>query len=274
MGVFHKLLRKVLSYGPDLVIGVYRFIHPDFVKQIKLSGIRIIHVNPDALTTFEMQQLFVEPYDVYFTKDPYIVHCMRDNMKLKVNLYNEAFNPRYHKKPKQLKCECEDDVNVDVMTYGTIYPYRVRMLSELLKHDINLKIYGVKPHRFYNHLLDGAFQNRYIVGEEKSQLLYGAKIVFNQMHYAEIESVNNRFFEVNGSGAFQLSDYRPILKELLPIDPELVSFRSIDEGIDKIKYYLAHPQERYNIANEIYEYFIQNYTYDQLVNYILDNSFS
>lgn len=51
-------------------------------------------------------------------------------------------------------------------------------------------------------------RRKYIVGKEKARILYGAKIVFNNLHYAEIESVNNKFFEINGSGAFQLCDYR------------------------------------------------------------------
>lgn len=271
VGVFQKISQRILDYHPDLVIGVYRFIHPSLVRMIKKNGIKIIHVNPDALTTFEYQQLFVEPYDCYFTKDPYIVNFMDNNMKLNAKLYNEAFNIRVHKKPDVEKWKCEEEVDIDVMTYGTMYPYRTRMLAELLKHRINLKVYGVRPHRFYNHSLDSAFQDKYITGSEKSQLLYGAKIVFNQMHYAEIESVNNRFFEVNGAGAFQLSDYRPILKDLLPVDPELVSFRTVDEGIDKIKYYLLHPKERFEIASQVYDCFVEKYTYDQLVQYILNS---
>ena len=145
------------------------------------------------------------------------------------------------------------------------------MLKLVLDAGINLKIYGVIPHRFYNHSLDKAYQHKYIVGQEKADFLYGSKIVFNQMHYAEIESVNCRFFEVNGSGAFQLSDYRPILKDLLPIDPELVSFKGIDDGIDKIKYYLAHPKERYDLANKIYNYTSTRFSYENLVKFILSN---
>lgn len=269
--IFERLRKKVLNYRPDLVIGIYRFIHPEFVKSIKDARIKIIHINPDALTTFEYQQLFVEAYDIYFTKDPYILNFMKNNLKLNVKLYNEAFNIRTHKKPLLDKRLCEDEIKIDVSTYGTMYPYRSRMLSHLLGKDYNLKVYGVKPHRFYNSILDDVYQNEYIVGERKSRILYGSKIVFNQMHYAEIYSVNNRFFEVNGSGGFQLSDYRPILKDLLPIDPEYISFKSIDEGVEKIRYYLAHTQERIEIAEKIYNYSIQYFTYDHLIKYILEN---
>ena len=34
---------------------------------------------------------------------------MRDNMKLNVRLYNEAFNTRIHKRPKRDKLTCEQE---------------------------------------------------------------------------------------------------------------------------------------------------------------------
>ena len=269
--LFKSLFKFVKAFSPDLVICVYRFIHPVFVSLCKSEGAKVIHINPDALTTFEYQQVFASDYDFWFTKDPYIVSFMRGNMHLNAVPYFEAFNVRTHKKPGIDKKECESEVGIDVMAYGTMYPYRCRMLKAVSDSGINLKIYGTLPHRFYNHELDGFFQGKYITGEDRSRLLYGSKIVFNQMHYAEIESVNCRFFEVNGCGAFQLSDYRPVLHQLLPINPTLVSFKTIDEGIDKIKYYLAHDKERYDIADAIYKHFICHYTYDHLIQYILSN---
>lgn len=267
--LFFKLLKSVLGFNPDLVVSLYRFVHPSFVKYIKDKNIPIIQINPDQLTTLELQQIFVEPYDVYFSKDPYMVRFMRNNMKLNAYYYNEAFNSRYHHKPDIPKSECEKEVGIDVMTYGSLYPYRCRMLKYVLDAGINLKIFGLKPQRFYDTALDSAFQNRYIVGEEKAKLLYGSKIVFNQMHYAEIEGVNCRFFEANGAGAFQLSDYKPILKDILPIDPELVTFKNIDDAIEKMKYYLNNPDKRYEISSTVYEWFKDRYSYDNLIKYVL-----
>ena len=273
VNVFNRVASRVLEYNPALVVCVYRFIHPSFVSTMKCAGKTVIHVNPDQMTTLEYQQVFASDYDAWFTKDPYMERFMRNNMKLNVFHYDEAFNIRSHKRPNEAKKECEADINIDVMTYGTLYPYRSRMLKQLLEAGIDLKLYGVAPNRFYNGEMERSYQHKYITGEEKAKLLYGSKIVFNNMHFAEVEGVNCRFFEVNGAGAFQLSDYRPILNNILPVDPELVSFRSIDEGIDKIKYYLHHPEERYEIADKIYQHFIQNYTYDHLIKKILNNIF-
>lgn len=268
--IFMKQAKEVIATSPELVICTYRFIHPIFVATIKRHlSCPVVQLNPDQLTTFELQQVFASPYDVWFTKDPYIQRFMKASMRLNAKLYNEAFSPRLHPRPQLPKVDVEQSVKTDVMTYGTIYPYRSQMLAAVVEAGIDLKVYGVCPHRFFDARLAAAYQNEYIRGEHKSYLLYGTKVVFNQMHYAEIEGVNNRFFEVNGAGAFQLSDYRPILHDLLPIDPERVSFKSIDEGIDKIRYYLEHPEERYEIAETLYQHFMKHYTYDHLVDHLL-----
>lgn len=268
--VFGRLAKRVLEHEPDLVIGVYRFIHPLFVKKIKNNNIKIIQINPDALTTFELQQLFVEPYDVYFTKDPYILCFMRDFLKLNVKLYNEAFNRRIHIKPDINKQDLEEKWNIDVLAFGNLYPYRNTILSNLKRQGISLSLYGSKC-RFFLSELNDVFQHKYLIGQEKAEILYGSKIVFNNLHYAEIESVNNKFFEINGAGAFQLCDYRPILNDLLPIDPELVSYKNTDDAVEKIIHYMQFPKERYDICNVIYSHFQNRYSYDVLIDYILNN---
>ena len=267
---FKYLASKVNEFNPDLVVCFYKDIHPVFVDLVKSDSRKVIHVNPDAMTTLGYQQVFASNYDAWFSKDPYLVPLMKNNMKLNVFLYKEAFNHRFNSKPKCSKLSMEKELGIDVMTYGTLYPYRTRMLRNLIDAGIDIKLYGVIPHRFFDESVAKQCTGKYIVGDEKARILYGSKIVFNNFHYAEVESVNCRFFEAFGCGAFQLCDYRPILKDLLPIDPDLISFKCIDEGIDKVKYYLSHEQERIDIAEKVYKYFINHYTYDHLIKYILN----
>lgn len=263
-----KLLRDILAFEPDFVIGVYRHIHPFVVKAIKQQKIKIIHVNPDALTTFQNQQLFVEPYDIYFTKDPYMVNFMKNKLNLNVKLYSEAFNERIHKRPTLDSAILEKEINIDVLTFGNLYPYRNRMLHLLKEGGVDVTLFGNKA-KYFDPYLTENYQNRGIYGEEKAKMLNGAKIVFNNFHYAEIESVNNKFFEISGSGAFQICDYKPILNDLLPIDPKLISFESMDEAKKLIQYYLDKPEKRYELRDVIMNYFKENFTYKQLIKNIL-----
>ena len=264
------LLDKVLSFKPDLVICIYRHIHPLVVKGVKEKGIKIIHINPDALTTFQNQQLFVQPYDAYFTKDPYIVRFMIDKLQLNAFQYQEAFNPRIHKQPEVDLNQLEKDIDIDVLCFGNLYPYRNRMLRVLKEENISIKTFGKKA-KYFDPFLNSNFQNKALYGMEKSKVLNGSKIVFNNFHYAEVESVNNKFFEINGAGAFQISDYKPILHDLLPIDPRKVSFNTIDEAVGLIKNYINQPEERMEIRQLIQKHFSKNYTYKQMLEGIFKN---
>ena len=122
--------------------------------------------------------------------------------------------------------------------------------------------------------MDKFFSNEWITGDRKSELLFGSKIVFNNFHYAEIESVNCKFFEIAGLGAFQICDYRPTVDEYSKIDSKQFTFKSIDEAIELIKFYLDNTKLRHEIADAQYEHFIQNHTYEHRVKQILETVFN
>jgi spore maturation protein CgeB len=273
--LFKKIANKVVEANPDLVIGTYRFINPLCIKLIKkgLPHIPIIHVNPDALTTFELQQIFASPYDFYFTKDPYITNFMKQKMGLNAYYLPEAFNPRIHKKPTMDRMALENRTDIDVLAFGYLYPYRVNMIKKLIESDIKVAIYGKKDRRFFDSTLNPYFRNEWITGERKAELLYGSKIVFNNFHYAEIESVNCKFFEIAGSGAFQVCDYRTTVDEYSKIDSKKFTFNTIQEAIELINYYLDKPTERYEMATIQYNHFLQNHTYEHRVKQILETVF-
>jgi len=273
--IFKLIAKKVISINPDLVIGTYRFINPNCIDMIKrnLKSVPIIHINPDALTTFEYQQIFLSKYDIYFSKDPYIVRFMKNAIKLNAHYLPEAFNPRIHSRPNIEKQDAENKCAIDVLAFGNIYPYRAKMIKMLIDSGIEVAIYGNKSKRYSIKEVEDRYKNEYITGKRKSELLYGSKIVFNNFHYAEIESVNAKYFEIAGIGGFQICDYRKTIEEYSPIDSKKYTYKTIDEAVKLIKYYLDNPFERYNIINEQYIYFIKNHTYENRIESILKEIF-
>ena len=263
--VFEKIADQVIAQQPDLVIGVYRFIHPNCIAKIKknLKGVKTIHINPDAITTFEYQQVFASNYDAYFTKDPYIVDFMTNKMALKTHYFPEAFNPRVHNSGDEDVTTLQKRIDIDVVGFGTMYPYRAKFFSEIIKQGIKVDLFGVPDRRFPKKEISDSFRKEYITGDRKAEVLRGAKIVLNNFHYAEINSANVKFFEINGIGAFQLCDYKPILQEYSNINIEKFTFKNIQEAVDKIKYFLGNPIERLAIAEEQKKYFLENHTYEK-----------
>ncbi len=52
------------------------------------------------------------------------------------------------------------------------------------------------------------FQKEYLVGKGKADKIFGSKLVFNNLSFGEIDSLNCRFFEVLGAGGVQLVDLK------------------------------------------------------------------
>jgi spore maturation protein CgeB len=272
--MFGNLASKVIDIEPDLVICTYRFVPASAVQRIKtkLTSVPIIQLNPDALTTFEKQQIFYSPYDYYFTKDPYIVNFMRNKADLNAHYLPEAFNDRVHKMPDDNRIDLEKKIDIDVVAFGSIYPYRSRMIMKLMKAGIKVSIFG--NNQSPNPEIQKSFRNEWITGERKSEILVGSKIVFNNFHFAEIDSVNCKFFEIAGSGGFQICDYKPSIDEYSKIDPSSFTFRSVDEAVEKVIYYLDKPSLRHELAAVQREHFLLNHTYDIRMKQMLDIVFS
>lgn len=261
--IFKKIAEKVIEQEPDLVIATYRFIHPVCIRMIKQNlKAKVIHINPDQMTTLEHQQIFASDYDAWFTKEKYMLDFMQNKMRLNAHYFPEALNPRVHKPSAKNRNQLEKEIDIDVVTFGTMYPYRSRMVSELIKADINVVLFGIADKRFARKEIAENFRNEFITGERKAEVLCGSKIVFNNFHYAEVNSANVKFFEIGGIGAFQLCDYKPVLEEYSKIDVEKFTYRHIDEAIEKVRYYLDKPEERYALSDLQRQHFIENHTYD------------
>lgn len=272
----HKvILQKILTIRPDLLIGVYKHIHPFLIEEVKkyLPNTICIQINQDQLTTLQNQQIFASPYDYYFSKDPFMVDFMKNKAGLNAYYLPEAFNPRIHTKPNIDKKQLEEKLDIDVLIWGTIYPYRAKFIEQLIKDGIKVKIFGKKG-PFFPDTLTPYFTGKYLISDEKCKYIYGARIVLNNFHYAEVESVNLKYFEINGIGGFQICDYKDALKTLSPVSSELFSFTNYQKCIELIHKYLACPLQRYKIADKQHSFAMKNHTYQFLIEKIVEIAFN
>lgn len=271
--VFKKIAYKIIEQDPELIICTYRFIHPVCIEILKknLPNVPVIHINPDPITNFERQEIFASPYDAYFTKDTFIVDLMKNKMSLNAFYLPEAFNPRIHKMPANDRIEMEKQIGIDVVTFGTMYPYRANMVSQLVNKGIKMTLFGTPDKKFPKQEISENFRNEYITGNKKSEIVFGSKIVFNNFHYGEINSANAKFFEIAGIGGFQICDFKPAVSEYSIVPPEKFTYKNINEAIDLINYYLIHTDERHQLALEQHLHFMQHHTYEHRINEILES---
>ena len=91
------------------------------------------------------------------------------------------------------------------------------------------------------------------------------KIAFNHMGYPmrpQMEELcNSRVFELLGCGAFQLVDAKKDVRLLFRSGRELVFFDNEKQMLERVRYYLDHPDERAAVARRAREAALAAHTY-------------
>jgi spore maturation protein CgeB len=83
-----------------------------------------------------------------------------------------------------------------------------------------------------------------VFGGEMLKILASAHVTFNS-HYdiAERYAGNMRLFEATGVGSCLLTDWKINMPDLFDLDHEVVTYKTIDESIEKAKWLIEHPVE-------------------------------
>ena len=103
--------------------------------------------------------------------------------------------------------------------------------------------------------------------EDAAKKFSMSKVVFN---ITIKDDINMRTFETLSTGSFLLTNWIPTLGDLFEDGKHLVTYKTLDEMVEKTKYYLEHDDEREKIAKAGYEEFIAKHTYKHRVEQVLD----
>jgi len=268
---FHAALRQAKAYQVDLIISVGVQMPPQIVNNLKKSTKATCVIwFPDAMVNFGRQYILASNYDAFFFKDRYIVEFFRDKLRKRAFFLPEAFNPLWHKKVNLTE---EDKIfyGCDLTLAGNMHYYRALICERFLNY--NFKIWGVNYPRWLESPVKKIYQNHFVAEEEKAKAFNAAKIVLNMMHYSEILGINTRAFEAAGCGAFQILDWKPNLHEFFEPEKEVVTFHTICELEEKVRYYLDHDSERKEISDRAYERAHREHTFKQRLTKLLSLAF-
>jgi spore maturation protein CgeB len=242
-----RLLRMVQQLEPALIlVTLGNQVSPKTIRRLRsVTQAPIVCWCQDQMTTIGRQFILGSEYDAVFVKDRYMQDLFSRMIKSTAFYYMpEACNPRVHKSIG-LTPEERGLYACDVMIAGTLYYYRQEILRQLAEFD--LKIWGLRPGWLLNRLRL-PHPGREVVAGDKARAANGARICLNTLHYAEVDGLNVRAFELAGSGGFQLITSVPVLAEHFEIGSEIVAFKSTDELVEVVRYYLDRPELAAEIA--------------------------
>lgn len=272
------LLAECISFKPDVfMIFNESRVSPLTIKSIKekCKCLMVCILADDPWDSTRWVTDFphsLKYFDLIFIGEPtWNINLKRVAPDAKVFLNFGGFDPDFYfpVNPESLSESDKETFSCDVSFTGSAYgnkaegAYRADILSFLTA--FNLKIWGddnweyrlkylpeLKPHLKGTRLsLDDL---------RKLYLLSGVNL--NLPAPQVVTSFQPRIFEIAACKGFQIVDNRKLVRKYFTED-ELVTFDTIEELREKIRYYTSHETERLRITENLYRKVADQYTWEQ-----------
>lgn len=248
-----RVLDVVGAARPDVFLCVKGVqIRPDTIRAIGRLGVTTAGYWIDDPLDHARSLVNAPSYDLYFTNDAASLARYRSEGLAGVRHLRSAADPEvFFPLPDARQ-------TVDVAFVGTHSPGRERVVVGLREFDTH--VYGsaawraapIDPSRVH----PGAF------GPRTNEVFNRARINLNVHRWVgQGTAMNLRLFEVPASRGFLLTDWVAEIDDAYRPGEHLVCWRTPGELRAKVEYYLAHEDERREIAARGHEHFLRHHTY-------------
>ncbi|RJQ24051.1 MAG: hypothetical protein C4560_00215 [Nitrospiraceae bacterium] len=263
-----RLLGCVMRTRPD-ILALFKAgpIEADTLREIRKRTdtiiINVMNDNPILMGNFNA----IAPCHYYFVKDTYVLECLRKTGFRNVHYLPQCADPAV-RKPLKLDAADMGIFSSNLMIMGSMYPYRLRLVEELL--DFKPAIWGTGWTRTDNAIRK-LYKGRGVWGTNKTKAICGAVISLNPHHpLNDIKGTQGRTFDIAACGGFQIAEYKEDMEDLFRVGKEIICYKTIDGLKSLIEYYLHHPDERSEISLAGHKRVLKDHTYDNRVRQILD----
>lgn len=263
---------QIKQFKPDLFYleYVYEFFG-EFLKEVKPFCKYVASWISSPLNP----KISYEGIDLIFSSTPDFIQSFKKS-GFNAEYMHPAFDVRILDRLKNNK---KDIPFSFVGGWSEVHINRKKALTELVKYTpIQLWGYSYKRNYskrtldFYTNLIikkNGAILKRYngeAWGLEMYEIIQRSVFTFN-IHESLLKGYvgNMRMFEATGVGTMILNDEGINLSELFAPGKEIETYKTIDEAIEKAKYYVQHPGKAIEIGKNAQARTVKDYNYDEYV---------
>jgi spore maturation protein CgeB len=255
------LLHQITEYKPDVVMCLTQALTEEVLHEVRKKGCRVVAWWGDTAANMHGKGLCHKNIDLIFIKDHYAAFKLKTLGLPAFQLY-EAMNPLWHR-------PMIDQQNTSITIAGSFYDYRHFLTEQLLEKKVEVELYGARLPYWASEEIKKKHTGRFIVKEEKSKVFGQSLAVLNSTAMSEFASVNCRAFEVAGTGALQIMEYRPSIEECFEPDKEILLYKTFDELIALIDRAKADQQRTKSIRAAAAKRALNDHTYRHRLNHIL-----
>ncbi|MBE9525084.1 MAG: glycosyltransferase [Chloroflexi bacterium] len=255
--MYEDITRKIHEVGVDvLLVDTCPPYHPEFLR--KLDIYKVLRIADGPMSAYDRDFAYLHAYDHVLYHSPAYSRDMGMEEKLlycgakRVDFWPLASFDALCDPSKTELDLLSAQRDIDMVFIGALHVNKMPLIAAVKK---------ALRRRFRLHGLTSLKKNVYF------NLKYGfpgwvtplpfthyvplyqrAKIGINVHNRGDYTVGSYRLFDLPANGVMQISDGGQYLEHFFSVGEEVVSYRDVDELIDKVKYYLAYDEERERIA--------------------------
>ena len=239
-----ELIEFVKAYKPEYIIHapvLSGIVTIATLLELKKAGSKIVGYFYDDDVLYDSSSKYISPYLDYCVTlaHPDFVE------KYAADGGNAFFSPALPMASDIFRKLQDNSKLYDVSFVGNQHVAdRQLWIENLVKAGIDIELFGGVGSRKKVHY----YKFVEVINQSKINLHFSKNVINGEL----VDQLKGRVFEVTLCGGFLLCEYAPILEHLFEIDKEIVCFKTLEEAVEKINYYLKNDAEREQIAKNGY----------------------
>lgn len=269
------IIDAVKTSRPDLLwIEKGWFVWPSTLRRVRSLGAhRAVLYSPDNYfirqNTSRHLQRGLPLYDLVVTTKTFNVEPLQQCGARKVLLSGNAFSPDVHA-PAELSQAEHQRFGCDVSFVGRWEPERERWLEAIANLNVRLAIWGPHWERARSRVVQSCFRGGPALESEYAKAISGSRINLCFLSRISRDYITQRSVEIPACGGFMLAERTDEHLAHFREGIDAAYFGSLDELLQRIRYYLDNDAERSRIRQAGRERCIkEGFSYDARVSQIL-----
>lgn len=251
----NDLILRYLQESPQDVLWLDRAVTVEAetlhaARQLQPRCVIAGYGNDDMAARHNQSRQFLEHlplYDVYFTTKSYNVAELESLGCRRCVFIRKGFDPNLHR-PVPVTAEDRHRLGGPVGFVGAWESDRARSLFHVAESGVPVRIWGGGWQRCRSPHPAWKLGYRDVLGEEYTRTLCSLEIALCFLRKMNRDRHTARSIEIPACGVFMLAERTEEHQGLFEEGREAEFFGSDAELLDKIRFYLAHPQARERIA--------------------------
>jgi spore maturation protein CgeB len=246
-----RLLSNIKVFNPNIVFIVKgNSIYPWTLKYIKYNypEIKLVSFSNDNMSIWSNKSIYyhfgINYYDLVVSINIDTYRKIEEFYYGKVLYIDKSYSKRWHKFIEI------DNKKYDCLFIGSYEKERFEIMKYLAKNGVRIDVYGNMWNKANVSNISENLKIHYkeLVGDDYNHTLANAKVVLGFLRKVNLDTQTSRTFEIPACGGFMIMEYTKNQDRLFAEDKEMIYFRSKEELLNKVKYYIQHQSKAQSIV--------------------------